>query len=174
MLVLILDKFLIFVSVAFDLVARELLFVGYTLSVLLSKMSLFMITKSILILCKILIFKIKKAISVEIQRFQGEYFVTKLCDRDNHKKLLPFEKIRFLLIRILVHIHILVYPWNKCELVVRGFHFFAWDVFKIDFAHIHIGDRSWGQVMLVTDWRYWWPTFEIIAGHQHPKLGFLT
>ena len=58
MLVLILDKFLIFVSVAFDLLSRELLFVGYTLFVLLSKMSLFMITKSIPILCKILIDKI--------------------------------------------------------------------------------------------------------------------
>ena len=46
MLVSILDKFLIFVSAAFDLGARELLFVGYTLFALLSKMSLFLITKS--------------------------------------------------------------------------------------------------------------------------------
>ena len=45
-LVLILDKFLIFVSAAFDLGARELLFVDYTLFALLSKMSLFLITKS--------------------------------------------------------------------------------------------------------------------------------
>ena len=45
-LVLILDKFLIFVSAAIDLGARELLFVDYTLFALLWKMSLFLITKS--------------------------------------------------------------------------------------------------------------------------------
>ena len=116
MLVSILDKFLIFVSAAFDLGARELLFVGYTLFALLSKMSLFLITKSD-----------KNAIFIQKMTWQKMMnlwncencdFVTKLCDRDNHKKLLPFEKIQFLLIHILVHIHILVYPWKKLWILI--------------------------------------------------------
>ena len=114
MLVSILDKFLIFVSAAFDLGARELLFVGYTLFALLSKMSLFLITKSDknAILFKKWLLKIGE-FRRKMWNCENCDFVTKLCDRDNHKKLLPFEKIQFLLIHILVHIHILVCPWKK-------------------------------------------------------------